>query len=62
MLSGPMAWSSQTRGDARGRAFGDDVLGDGRRGDENDEARSARHPLARPRAVGFVVSWPLTLA
>jgi hypothetical protein len=39
-------------GDARGRASGDDILGDGRPGDENDEARSARHPRARPRADG----------
>jgi hypothetical protein len=58
MLPGPMARSSQTRRDARGRPFGDDVLGDGRRGDENDEARS-------PAPVGAAAScWirPVTAA
>jgi hypothetical protein len=52
MVPGRMAWSSQTRGDARGRAFG----GDGRRGDENDDARRARHPGAAARGwIGRVM-------
>jgi hypothetical protein len=58
MLPGRGAVEPDAGGDARGRAFGGDILGDGGRGEENDEARSTRGAAAM---VGFAVSWPLAL-